>query len=59
MSVYQSTSPQLHPFSPLALCSLLITLAEQADKAGFRGSASRLVTAAYAVLDDEIPGQVA
>lgn len=37
--------------SPLLLCDRLITLAEDADRAGLKRAASRLVTLAYAVCD--------
>lgn len=42
-------------FSPLILADRLITLAQEADRAGYRGSADRLIGLAYAVLDDEGP----
>ncbi len=37
--------------SPLLLCDRLITLAEDADRAGLKRAASRLVSLAYAVCD--------
>ena len=40
-------------FSPLVLADRLITLAQEADRAGLLDSASRLIGLAYAVLDDE------
>lgn len=40
-------------FSPLVLADQLISLAQEADRAGFRASADRLIGLAYAVLDDE------
>lgn len=40
-------------FSPLVLADRLITLAQEADRAGYPGSASRLIHLVYAVLDDE------
>ncbi len=39
--------------SPLVLADRLITLAQEADRAGYSSSASRLIGAAYAVLDEE------
>ncbi len=38
--------------SPLMLCDRLITLAEQADRAGFASTAGRLVDLAYSLFDD-------
>lgn len=46
------------PFSPLILADRLISLAQEADRAGLTSSASRLVGLVYAVLDDE-SGQAA
>ena len=40
-------------FSPLILADRLITLAQEADRAGYSSSASRLIGAAYAVLDED------
>jgi hypothetical protein len=40
-------------FSPLVLADRLITLAQEADRAGYPDSASRLIGLVYAVLDDE------
>lgn len=40
-------------FSPLVLADRLITLAQEADRAGYHSSASRLIGLVYAVLDDE------
>ena len=37
--------------SPLVLADQLITLAQEADRAGYRAAASRLVGLAYAVLE--------
>lgn len=50
-----STVPALSSakFSPLVLADRLITLAQEADRAGYSTSASRLIGAAYAVLDEE------
>ena len=40
-------------FSPLILADRLISLAQEADRAGLDNSASRLLSLVYAVLDDE------
>lgn len=40
-------------FSPLVLADRLISLAQEADRAGLHDSASRLLGLVYAVLDDE------
>jgi hypothetical protein len=40
-------------FSPLILADRLISLAQEADRAGLHDSASRLLGLVYAVLDDE------
>ena len=40
------------PVSPLVLSDRLITLARDADRAGFTGTADRLVRLAYAVFDE-------
>ena len=45
--------PSDTPFSPLILADRLISLAQEADRAGLVGSASRLVGLVYAVLDDD------
>ncbi len=42
-------------FSPLVLAECLIMLAQEADRAGYRRSASRLIVAAHAVLDEDTP----
>ena len=39
------------PVSPLILADRLITLAQDADRAGYRDAASHLVTLVYSVLD--------
>ena len=44
-----ATVPQV---SPLVLSDRLITLAQDADRAGFTGTAERLVTLACAVFDE-------
>lgn len=40
-------------FSPLILADHLITLAQEADRAGLHDSASRLLGLVYSVLDEE------
>ena len=40
-----------HPVSPLTLADRLITLAQDADRAGYRKAASDLVNMVYSVLD--------
>ena len=42
----------LPPVSPLLLSHQLITLAEQADEAGYAETARRLVALAHTVLDE-------
>ena len=52
----QSTTPPVaHQVSPLVLSDRLITLAQDADRAGFTITAERLVTLACSVFD-EAPG---
>lgn len=46
-------------FSPLVLADCLITLAQKADRAGYRHSASRLIVAAHAALDEDAPAATA
>lgn len=45
---------EMSPFhiSPLVLADRLITLAQDADRAGLTGAANRLVDLAYAVFDE-------
>lgn len=45
------------PFSPLMLADRLLTLAQDADRAGYTGAASHLVTAMYQVLDCSKPAR--
>ncbi len=40
-------------FSPLVLADRLISLAQEADRAGLTSSASRLIGLVYAVLDED------
>ena len=43
------------PVSPLMLADRLITLAQDADRAGYRDAASHLVSLVYTVLDSRTP----
>ena len=43
----------LQPVSPLMLADHLISLAEVADRAGFRDAAASLVSLVYSVLDEK------
>jgi hypothetical protein len=47
---HQTAAPA--PISPLVLADRLISLAQDADRAGFSDSANRLVGLAYAVLEE-------
>lgn len=40
------------PVSPLVIADRLITLAKEADRAGYRDTASHLVNLVYSVLDE-------
>jgi hypothetical protein len=46
------TTVTMPPVSPLVLSDRLITLARDADRAGFTSTADRLVRLAYAVFDE-------
>ena len=46
------TSPDHAPSSPMLLADRLLTLAQDADRAGMRSAAGRLVELAYDVLDN-------
>ncbi len=41
--------------SPIIIADRLITLAQQADRAGYRDTAASLVTLMYSVLDEPHP----
>lgn len=43
---------QVTAVSPLIIADRLITLAKEADRAGYRGTASHLVELAYSVFDE-------
>ena len=45
--------PKPMPVSPLVLADRLISLAQDADRAGYAQSATRLLGLAYAVFDEE------
>jgi hypothetical protein len=54
----QNSMPTLHEprptvCSPLVLADRLISLAQDADRAGYQDSATRLLGLAYAVFDEE------
>ncbi len=57
----ESTAPaaptERTPFSPLMLADRLLTLAQDADRAGFTGTASNLVAEMFEVLDSGSPVQ--
>ena len=50
MQATQTTKPT--PVSPLVLADRLISLAQDADRAGYAQSATRLLGLAYAVFDE-------
>jgi type IV secretory pathway protease TraF len=45
--------------SPLMLADRLLTLAQDADRAGYLDAASQLITLVYAVLDQQVPSYAA
>ena len=45
------------PFSPLMLADRLLSLAQDAERAGFTGTASNLVAEMFEVLDSGLPVQ--
>ena len=51
-----NTFTYTHPVSPLMLAARLLTLAQDADRAGYLDTASQLVTLAFSVLDEPAPG---
>ncbi len=52
-----TTSGKPIAVSPLMLADRLLTLAQDADRAGYTGAAAHLVTAMYKVLDSrKVPG---
>ena len=52
MVVAEITPSPAVPVSPLVLSDRLITLAQAADSAGLRGTATRLVRLAHTVLEE-------
>jgi hypothetical protein len=52
MVMTETMLPSAVPVSALVLSDRLITLAQAADSAGMRGTATRLVRLAHAVLDE-------
>ncbi len=48
-----AATPMPTPISPLMLADRLITLAQDADRAGYQDSATRLLGLAYAVFDEQ------
>lgn len=48
-----ATMPTAATVSPLMLADRLITLAQDADRAGYVAAASRLIGLAYAVFDEK------
>lgn len=51
MQAIQDSKPA--PVTPLVLADRLISLAQDADRAGYAQSATRLLGLAYAVFDEE------
>lgn len=51
LTLFAPAAPHPALFSPLVLADRLITLAQEADRAGFPDAASRLVGLVYSVLD--------
>ena len=49
--------PTDRPFSPLMLADRLLSLAQDAERAGFTGTASNLVAEMFEVLDSAAPVQ--
>ncbi len=56
-AIISAVSSKAIPFSPLMLADRLLTLAQDADRAGYTGAASHLVTAMYQVLDCSKPAR--
>ncbi|MEJ1975175.1 MAG: hypothetical protein WDN49_03060 [Acetobacteraceae bacterium] len=53
----QPIAPARVPVSALVLADRLLSLAQDADRAGFSDSAQRIVGLVYAVLDERPPAQ--
>ncbi len=56
-SIAPAAPPERIPFSPLLLADRLLSLAQDADRAGFTGTASNLVAVMFEVLDGGLPVQ--
>lgn len=56
-SIATAASTESVPFSPLMLADRLLSLAQDADRAGFTGTASNLVAVMFEVLDSGLPVQ--
>ena len=56
-STVPAPPPKRIPFSPLMLADRLLSLAQDADRAGFTGTASNLVAVMFEVLDGGLPAQ--
>ncbi len=54
-SIIPAVAAETIPFSPLLLADRLLSLAQDADRAGFTGTASNLVVVMLAVLDNGMP----
>ena len=52
LQLYNVETPKLVP-SPLVLCDRLLTLAEDADRAGYAATAEQLLTLAYTVFEEK------
>lgn len=52
LALAHSSTPNI---SPLVIADRLITLAQDADRAGMQAAASRLIDLAYAVFDEGAP----
>lgn len=55
MSQLNTVSPPPAPPSPLILCDRLLTLAQDADRAGFSITAERLLHLADAIFEEKPP----
>ncbi len=53
MSTLETATATPAPISPLMLADRLISLAQDADRAGYLDSATRLLGLAYAVFDEQ------
>lgn len=56
-SIVPAAPTERVPFSPLMLADRLLSLAQDADRAGFTGTASNLVAEMFEVLDSGLPVQ--